>query len=365
MGSMKQADKTYTKKTLFFEDKPLFGLDIGDGSLRVIQLDMSYKKPRVKGYGSVQFDPAAVNKDGVVMKPEIIAKESVKLFQKQLVGDITTKRVAVALPASRTLSRVLHMPKIDKKDLDEAVRTEANQYIPASPDDLYMDYTILREDNNGIEVFAVSVPKQIVDSYLLLTRMLGLEALVFDTTIGANAQIFNHDPQHDVPTVLIDFGSVSSDISVYNRGLIVTGTVSFGGSDVTRIIEKQLRVSSDEAVMLKSKYGLGPSKIQKLVLTAMEASLQNLIKEIRRTIRYYEERYSKDEPIGQVVVMGGGANMPGLSGYLTDQLRVPVRAFDPASHIDFGRLKPFPESDRASFVTVSGLATINPESVFK
>ena len=45
-------------KTFFFEDKPLFGMDIGHDTVRVVQFDTSRKEPRLKGYGAVTFNEA-------------------------------------------------------------------------------------------------------------------------------------------------------------------------------------------------------------------------------------------------------------------------------------------------------------------
>jgi type IV pilus assembly protein PilM len=272
--------------------------------------------------------------------------------------------VAVSLPISNAFTRTVHLPKLNDSDINEAVRTEAEQYIPVHTDELYMDYSKLREDDDGIELFLVAIPKKIVDSYLILTRMLGLEAILFETSIGAGAEVFSYDTQSDIPAVLVDFGSESTDITVFNHGLVVTGTVAFGGNNVTNVIEKALDVTPHEATIIKSKYGLGLSKKQKQIITALDPSLQQLIKEIRRTIRYYEERYPNSPPIGQVVILGGGANMPGLANYLTEQLRIPSRTFDPTVHIDFGRLQPFAGTDRMTYVTVAGLALVKPGEVF-
>ncbi|MFA5003670.1 MAG: type IV pilus assembly protein PilM [Candidatus Saccharimonadales bacterium] len=349
--------------TFFFEDKPLFGLDIGHGTLRAMQFDMSSKTPRLRGYGSISFDPSAMV-NGVIEKPEIVAKATAELFRKELIGDITTHRVAVSLPVSRAFTRAVRLPKMNNKDVAEAIRTEAEQYIPVHTEDLYLDYTKLREDDETIELFVVAMPKQIVDSYLVLTRMLGLEAVLFETSIGAGAQLFARDKQSDIPAVLVDFGSDSTDITVFNHGLVVTGTVTVGGDNITKLIEKALDVTNHEATIIKTKYGLGLSKKQKQIVAAMEPSLEQLMKEVRRTIRYYEERYSSELPIGQIVIMGGGANMPGLADYLTERLRLPVRAFDPTSHINFGHLQPFNEIDRMSYVTVAGLSLADPSEVF-
>ncbi len=359
-------DKKTTKnsKVYFFEDKPLFGLDIGHGELRVVQLSLSKsKKPRLKGYGAIAFDSNAVV-NGVIIKPELIAHAAVKLFSKELVGEITTNRVAVSLPAYRALTRAVQMPKMTRKDLDEAVRTEASQYM-TNPDTLYLDYSILREDKDGIEVFIVGMPKEVVDSYLLLSRMMGLEAVLFDTTIGASAHLFASDKQRsDIPSVLVDVGSATTDITVFNRGLVVTGTVASGGDDITVAIARGLHVTPSEALMLKSEYGLLKSVFQDQIVSAVDTPLALLLKEIRRTIRYYEQRYTKDEPIGQVITMGGGANMPGLTEYLTEHLKLPARPFDPSTHIDFGHLRSFFNADRMSYVTAAGLAIASPSEVF-
>lgn len=354
---------TTKSEVYFFEDKPLFGLDIGHNTLRVMQLEQGRKAPRLKGYGAVAFDPAAI-KDGVIVKPELISQAALHLFEKGLVGDISTNRVAVSLPASHAYTRAVQLPKMGPGEIAEAVQTEAEQYMPGHAENMYLDYSILHEDEEGMEVFIVAMPKAIVDSYLILTRMLGLEAVLLDTSIGASARLFSLDPQSSVPSLLIDFGTVTTDITVFNKGVVVLGTAAFGGEDITNAISKKLNVTPSEALVLKSRYGLAPSVVQKQAMAAIEPSLDLLVKEIRRTIRYYEQRYSKEAPIGQVVTMGGGANMPGLADYLTDRLRIPTRAFDPAPYIDFGHLKRFYTADRASFATAGGLATIDPVEIF-
>ena len=49
---------------------------------------------------------------------------------------------------------------MDDHEMEEAVRLEAEQYIPVPLDDLYLDYTLLSKDKNGLEVLAVAVPAQ-------------------------------------------------------------------------------------------------------------------------------------------------------------------------------------------------------------
>jgi Tfp pilus assembly PilM family ATPase len=82
-------------------------------------------------------------------------------------------------------------------------------------------------------------------------------------------------------------------------------------------------------------------------------------------IRYYEERGETDRKIGQIVTMGGGANMPGLSDFMTNNLRLPVRMCDPWQHLKFDHLQPPNSIEKSLYVTVAGLALMNPSEIYK
>jgi cell division ATPase FtsA len=82
-------------------------------------------------------------------------------------------------------------------------------------------------------------------------------------------------------------------------------------------------------------------------------------------IRYYEERYGAERKITQVVTLGGGANMPGLSDWLTSNLRLAVRTCDPWEYCDFHGLQPPSQADKPMYATVMGLSFIKPQELFK
>lgn len=194
-------------------------------------------------------------------------------------------------------------------------------------------------------------------------KLLGLDPVAIETTINASGRLFLHAEQSDVPTILIDFGSVSSDITIFDKTLVVTGTVSGGGDNFSELISKKLGVTLEEAHIIKTKYGLGVSKKQKEITEALAPILDQLIKEIKRMIRYYEERKTVEGKIGQVVTLGGGANMPGLSEHMTNLLRLPVRMCDPWQSLHFGKLQPPNSVEKSMYVTVAGLALLRSEEI--
>jgi type IV pilus assembly protein PilM len=360
-----------TKTPYFFHDKPLFGLDIGHGSLKVMQVEQpattpgaKMHPPKVVGYGFASFDGSALE-NGVVVKHEVIARAAHELFDKHLIGDITTRRVAIAIPAYRTFTRSVKLPKLKPGELTAAVQLEAEQYISAPLEELYLDYEVIRQENDSTDVFVVAVPQDIVNSYLELAEVFGLETVLIEPTLSSSGRLFSVDQQSDIPTVMIDFGSLSADISIFDQQhVLVTGTVQGGGENFTNSIMQHLKINQKEAGLVKTRYGLGASKRQSEIREALEPTLQQIVKEIRRMIRYYEERYGSDRPIRQIVTCGGGANMPGLSEYFTEAIRLAVRHTDPWQYLDYKGFQPPANADKPMYTTVAGLSLAQPKGVF-
>lgn len=351
-------------KTYFYKDKPLFGLDIGYSSIKVMQLKPHGKTYEVVGYGVTGYDSSAM-KDGVIIEPEKIAEAALELFKKNIIGSINTRRVALNIPASRTFARTMMLPNIPDHELSEAVRMEIAQYIPVPLEELYLDYSVINRSPKEVELLAVASPKKITDSYMNLMQILGLEPVAFDTSIDAAGRLFDFQADHkEIPAVLIDFGSVSTDITVHDRTTIVTGTVSFGGDIFTDLIRQKLNVNKEEAHLIKVKYGVSKSKKQAEIMEVLKPEIDQLVREVKRMIRYYEERSGTTKKIGQIITMGGGANTPGLNALLTDLLRVPVRMCDPWEDLYLHKLKPPGGSEKSIYMTVAGLALINPGEIF-
>ncbi len=352
------------KKTYFYRDKPIFGLSLGFNDLRIMQVKDSKHGPEVQAYGCCTFDPAAL-KDGVIIDINAVAKTAKELLQNGITGKITTRRVIVSIPASRTFSRAVKLPKLGEKELNDAVRLEAEQYIPLPIDDLYLDHTVIAQNETDVELFAVAAPKNIIDSYVALTKMLDLEVVAIETTIDSAARLFSIS-KHDVtPTVLIDFGPNSVDITIFDNVILATGTVSGGGESFTERIANYMGVSAQEAQDIKGKYGLSYSDKQTQITKALDPILEQFFKEVQRMIRYYEERYPKRQKISQVVLMGSGAGIPGLSEHMTDALRLPVRPIEPWQTVTFGSLKPPEQQESLGYMSAAGAAMISPKGLYQ
>lgn len=349
--------------------EPLFGLDIGHSSLKVMQLEIGAGRDNsaaVVGYGASYRYAVSSIVDGVIVDYKALADASHDLFEKRLNGMVSTRKVACTIPMSYSFSRPLELPALDDEDLPEAVQLEAEQYIPVAPENLYLDYDIVRRDDKNIELLVVATPKKIIESYMKFLESIGLEPIALEPTMNATARVFGMaDPAHDQPTVLIDFGAEAIDVAVYDKTLFVNSTVQGGSNTMINQIAKTLGIDREEAFKVKNEEGLKLSDDLRSIGQAVKPTLDNLIREVRKIMRYYNERLTPaGHKISQAVTTGGGANMPGLDEYLSKELGIPVRMLDPWTKIDFGTLTPPDPLERSMFVAAAGEAILDMSEVF-
>ena len=349
--------------------EPLFGMDIGHSSLKVMQLQPAPGKNKstvVTGYGSSYRYAVNSISGGAIVDYKALSEALHDLFEKRLAGTISTRKVACTIPMSHSFSRPLKLPAMDDEDLRQAVHLEAEQYIPVAPENLYLDYDVVRRDDKNIEILVVATPKNIVESYVKFLQSMGLDPVALEPTMNATARIFGlADPTHDQPTVLVDFGAEAIDISVYDRTLFVNSTVQGGSNTMINSIAKSLKLSREEAYRVKNEEGLKLSGHLRDIGKAVKPTVDNLVHEIHKIMRYYDDRVAAGgRKISQAVTTGGGANMPGLDDYLAKELGVPVRMLAPWSKIDFGTLTPPDELERSMFITVAGEAVLDMSEVF-
>lgn len=359
--------KTMNTAGLFYQEKPLFGLDIGHNTIKVMQLELeSGKKPKVLGYGMGKF-PAVAILNGVVANYDAISKAMYELFKNHLVGSVYTHRVACSLPTSHTFSRLMKIPAMDDSDIQEAIRIEAEQYIPMPIDNLYIDHEISSRDANGIELLMVATPKSIVDSYIKLFEALELEPIALEPSMNGTSRVFAlADASHTEPSILIDFGAVAIDLAVFDKTMLVNSTLPGGSELMTKLIGQKFEVDENEAYQMKSKYGIGVSEKQQKVNEAIQPMLDILVKEVRKIMRYYNERVGQsNRKIAHIVTSGGGATMPGLNQFLSKQLNLPAKTLDPWQNLDFGQLKKPADLHQSAYITVVGEAMLSPGEIFK
>ncbi len=341
---------------IFYKQKPIFGIDIGQSTVKVVQIDRGKDMPHVSGYGYADFDSSAID-NGVIVDPEAIKKSLKPLLEHIVIGKLTTDRAIASIPMSQIYSRVLELSGINKEDLSSAVELEAQQYVPLDNEDIYLDYTVLEyAEEEKTRVFMVAAPKTIVDSYLQLFDDLNLEIYGTEPSLLAIMRAIKNSQQDEKPKIIIDFGSQSSDLAIYDKNVRLTSTATTGGDHITDCIMETLNVDKDKAQEIKTRYGISKSQWQKQLAPALTPILTTLASEVQKMLRYHHERNDTDAEIEQIVIVGGGANLPGLDNFISHLTGISVTTANPWDNIGIKPLQPPHRLETTLYTTAVGLA---------
>ncbi len=348
---------------LFFTDKQLIGLDISTTGIKIMAIDT--RRWLVLGYGSIDLEPAKV-KESLEGDSTYLAENIQSLIKEKLIGILPSNHVVIGLPTTRSYSRTFNMPNNVEKHLKEAVELEVDQYIPVPASTLYIDSQIIERTKKEITVLMSAVPRLIVDKCVAAAESAGLRVVLVEPSMNAVARLLTKIEEGNLPSVIVDIGPATTDIAVLDNGAVrVTGGLAIGGNTFTIDIAKRLEVTLENAHQLKVLNGLGAGPRQEKIRGAVEQSLTQIVIETRKVMRYYNERISDDRKLEQLLVVGSGSNMPGIGEYFTNELIMPARVANPWQKLDFGKLPEPARQFRARYVTVAGLASITPGSVWK
>jgi cell division protein FtsA len=164
-------------------------------------------------------------------------------------------------------------------------------------------------------------------------------------TLAATHSVMNSE-EIDLGSILIDLGGGTTDVLVLNDGApISTFSIPVGGTEVTRDIALEKSIPRETAEQIKISSGAcwesvvedqsdviipsvgwrPPETISRLELCAI---IRARVEEILRAVRREAIRLAKvDNLAGNIVLVGGGAQMPGILDltkevFLTDAVRI-------------------------------------------
>ncbi|HSW77526.1 MAG TPA: type IV pilus assembly protein PilM [Candidatus Chromulinivoraceae bacterium] len=348
---------------LFYKDKPVIGLDISQTGVKVMAIDS--KKWLVLGYGSVDLDPAKVQKS-LESNDAYLADNIASLLTSKVIGVLPSDQAIISVPTSRTFSRTFTVPAKAESTLSDAVEIEVDQYIPIPMNSLYVDYEVIERHKDQLSVIMSAVPKNLVDSCLAAVRTAGLQPIMVEPGINSVARVIESTEEGHLPTLIVDIGPASTDIAVLDGGAIrISGGLGIGGNTFTLDIAKKLNVALENAHQLKVLNGLSAGPRRAKITAALQPSLQRIATEIRKVIRYYNERLNDDRKLEQVIIVGGGSNVPGIGDYFTNELVMPARVASPWQKLDFGKLPQPNKQFRPRYITVAGLASVDQKGFWK
>jgi type IV pilus assembly protein PilM len=300
-----------------------FGLDIGTASIKSVWIN---REKEVLEYNSALMVPSPPT--GIQSESVLDHQEMAQFINKSLTqARIATNNVNIALPESQVFTKVIDMPSLSEKELTNAIYWEAEQYIPAQLDTMILDWSILKRPTDGnssqkMQVLLVAAPSQLVKRYQAILELAGLTLVTVETEIlSVLRSVISKNTT--VTSLVMHIGSLSTSLAIVQNNMMVFNyTIPLGGIAMTRGIAADFGFSPTQAEEYKRTYGLSDKNFGGKVGRAVEPILTEILSEIRKSIAFYNEKYKNGSPVSQILLTGGGANLPGIDLYLVQNIGI-------------------------------------------
>jgi len=341
------------QRDLIYKNEECIGIDIGSSCVKAVQLKKKKSLTKLVFYDSISL-PENIVIEGIIAEPEVLAKTIKEMLSKKDRGIFSAKKVVASIPDVYLFTRVLELPYLKDKELAEAVFWEVDQSIPMAVTDLVVDWQILgpslKEDLQ--DVLIIASPRSIVNSYVQLFAALDLKAEAIESSMVANTRSLISAEGKDDVAIIIDWGGKSITMGVYDKTLLFSDSLDFGGDKMTSLISGALKIDLEKAENLKKEEGLNDKK----AADALGPLLTTVSNEIKRVIRYHDERNNDSKKTKKLILTGGVAPMPGLTEYFSSLLNIETIVGNPWTNINTYPLKAIPKSEAPGFANAIGLS---------
>ncbi len=344
------------------------GLEVGTSAIKIVELRAG-APPSLRAL-AIRPTPPGTIQDGQVIEPQAIAAE-IKAGLAE--AKIRNKYVVTSVANQAQINRIIQMPKMSLKELDEAIKWEAERYIPFPIDEVVLDYDVLDNPDDlpadaQMEVMIAAAQHEVIARNVEVIKLAGLEPVVIDVKPFAALRALRGSLLGEHLTkgtlsggtltesgevgVVLEIGASNSTITLV-RGdrVLMNRNINVSGDDFSVAIQKAFGLDFNTAEDVKLNYATAtiPTEDEEDLLDfdvnreryspakifdAIRTPLLDLTTEIRRSLEFYRVQ-SGDINVDRMFLAGGGAKLRGLADAIGDTLGFRVELGDPWLAVSF------------------------------
>jgi len=311
------------------------GVDIGSSSIKLVCIEPTRHGPRISNIAVCPTPPNSVKEGVVVSVPEVA--DAIQFAMRS--AGIKASAATAAIAGPGVIVRHVSLPKMSEDALRKSIRFEAGKFISSSIDESVVEFDILGDaDEEGqVNVVLVAAPRPMVEGKVAVLEEAGLEPLSVDVEAFALLRALQSRPDSGVPAdgtvALLDMGASHTEINIIsNGGLALTRHIPIAGNNLTAAIRNAVGCTDADAeemkfgVDLKDSIEVLPEAADSQLLRAVQPMVDELLREIRRSINYYQSQLPEgaDTVVDTLMLSGGTARMKGLVEYTKSRLNANV-----------------------------------------
>jgi len=298
---------------LFSNNRMCFGLDIGYETIKLVSVSQNKGQISLIGAIEVPLTERILEKDHFKNKEKTatLIKDACKKAQP---SPINTRKIVSALPETFVFSKTIQMPKMSQEDYAKSIPMEAAQYLPIPVADVYLDFQvmIIHPDEPLVDILLVAAPKKLVDEYVEVTKMAGLELSALETKpIAVGRAVAISAPLKGA--CVIEIGTEITRLSIWdNNNLRLSTSVPLGKNQIVGSLGHEYNKSATIANSV-----------------ATSALLAPLPQEILNSIKYHNSRDYHPSPIQNIYLCGSGAKIAGIAEYIQKSTNIGTQIIVP------------------------------------
>lgn len=339
----------------------IVGVDIGNDIIRAVEVaDPDKPRPTLLRYHQTPLPEGAVQR-GEVVEPNTVAEALKRLWKS---GGFTSKKVVLGVGNQRVFARELTVPRAPLKHIRESLPFQVQDMLPVPVADALLDFYPVAEavtdHGPGIRGLLVAAVKEAVANKVAAAKLAGLTVVDVDLIPFAVSRVLVSRPGIRGGVVLIDIGANTTSVVMAADGVPqFVRIIPAGGEDATRAMQSGLGIDLAQAQETKRRLGLAvnPEPEDHPAVEIIYRATGELLNSLRNTVSFFANT-RPDQPIGQIVLSGGGSHLTGLPENLARVTGLPVSVGDAlagvkvSSKVAGGELS----RDRLSISTALGLA---------
>jgi type IV pilus assembly protein PilM len=310
---------------LGFEDRTVFGLDIGSSSVNAIQLVKKSGKWVVKAASKVR-----IAQD----KEENKQKNTVKAISQCLESMGVRKRLAVCgVSGPEVAVRDFEFPTLAREEIESAVLLEAAQVCPFNVDDVTVDYQLIGNDKDNVRGILVAAMNKLINNKMELVKgaSVGCTLMDVDGLALLNCLAECDKDSTEQTTAILGVGCSYTTLAILGgrdgAALPFIRNVSYAGNDIARAIaaENDMTEEAVKEVLFGDKNATERSSAFE---ESFEKACDKLIVDVTETLRFYTAQ-DKSSFVEKVFVCGGFATVKGLVDLLDRHLPTKIVLWNP------------------------------------
>lgn len=298
-----------------------FGLDIDSSAIRVVQLRGGKVKTLAR-YGSIDIDTKLSKSDSNADQHKL--GESIKQLIAQ--AGITSSNVAVGLPSQKVFMTVVDIERLSPQELEKTIKFQADSLIPTPLSESKLDWALLGDspkESSKVELLLASVSNDYVERLLDLLESIGLNVVAFEPDSLALARSLLV-PGTMAPHLILDMGDTTTDLVVtLNDAPRLIRSIPTGTDTLIKSAMQNLGIDEKQAQQFVFKFGLSKDKLEGQIHDAISGSVDVLISEIEKSIKFFNTRYPNAK-IERVVMTGGASTLPEFPLYIANKFGISV-----------------------------------------